>query len=83
MISPPRLGLLNSVSEQVGDPDFDLDDRVPVGSFILALRPSARFLVLAYTTASLPDASGKEEWFSSSDQIRSSITDHFFRRSSS
>lgn len=38
------------VSEQVGDPD--LDDRVPVGSFILALRPSAR--------KSLPDASGKK-----------------------
>jgi len=34
----------------VGDPD--LDDRVPVGSFILALRPSAR--------KSLPDASGKK-----------------------
>jgi len=50
MISPPRLGLLNSVSEQVGDPD--LYDRVPVGSFILALRPSAR--------KSLPDASGKK-----------------------
>lgn len=35
----------------MGDPD--LYDRVPVGSFILALRPSAR--------KSLPDASGKKK----------------------